>query len=101
MERTLRDKLGIKLSSNDAIDLIKAKTGCSANLLLAIRTALISQRAPVVAPSKSPALLRGSEISLPSSDSTPDRLAGGRYLAIRFDSDAKRKFSEKEHGELV
>ncbi|TPX51313.1 adenylate kinase [Synchytrium endobioticum] len=95
LERTLRDKLGVKLSSNDAMDLIKAKPGCAANLLLALRTALVTQRAPVVAPSKSPALLRGSSTSIVSG--SPDTVPGGRSLVIKFDSDARRKFSEKDH----
>lgn len=33
LERTLRDKLGISLSSNFAFDLIKCRTGCAAKLL--------------------------------------------------------------------
>lgn len=37
-ERTLKDKLGIRISSNEAFDLIQGKSGCAAKLLYQIKS---------------------------------------------------------------
>jgi hypothetical protein len=39
IERILKDKLNIQLSSNEAFDLIQGKTGCAAKLLYQIKSA--------------------------------------------------------------
>ncbi|TPX38066.1 adenylate kinase [Synchytrium microbalum] len=96
LERTLRDKLGVKLSSKDAIDLIKARPGCAANLLLAIKTALNTQRTPTLPNAQSLGLSQ-TRSSLGSLEGEGSPQQQTRSLAIKFDSDLKRKFAEKEH----
>src|SRR4051812_39804613 len=42
IERVLREKLGINLTTNEAINLITAKQGCAAKLLYQIKSAIVN-----------------------------------------------------------
>lgn len=63
VEKTLADKLGIRLSSNFVRDLIVGKSGCAAQLLYQIKTVLEGRGAPLVGSGVHvPASIRGLDV---------------------------------------
>ncbi|KAI9096087.1 hypothetical protein DFS34DRAFT_623887 [Phlyctochytrium arcticum] len=107
LERTLKDKLGISISSNQAFDLIKGKRGSAANLLYQIKSALYSQKNPRE-PKGFPGLPKRKESfgftrhtprdethfrSYPSSPKALSPIPDVSTLS----TDPKQRFNEKEH----